>query len=98
MAFVSQDVPDICADCGGVAPVAPLAARTFASSRGFEGFEGFATDEGASPDSGKEQQHIGRQMGQFAVASLIQPPALLDLSLVDASFGIVLGQLLPSGF
>src|SRR6266567_2495202 len=98
MAFVSQDVPDLCTDRRVVAPIAPLAARAFASSGGFERFEGFAADEGTSPDGGEEQQHIRRQVGQFAVARLIQPPAPADLSLVDGAFGIVLGQLLAGGF
>jgi len=37
VAFVPQDVPDLCADGRVVAPVAPLAAHAFAPPGGFEG-------------------------------------------------------------
>src|SRR6266516_2227215 len=69
MAFVSQDVPDLCTDRRVVAPIAPLAARAFASSGGFEGFEGFAADEGTSPDGSEEQQHIRSQTNHFLQTS-----------------------------
>ncbi len=62
MAFVSENVPDVCADRRSVAPVAPLAAHPFTSPGGFERFEGFATDKGAAPNGGEQQQDISSQM------------------------------------
>src|SRR5258707_5315144 len=98
MTFVAHNVPDLGADRGGVSPIPPFAAHAFPSPNRFEGFEGFATDESTSPHGGEQQQHIRRQMGQFAVASLIQPPAPADFLLVDGSLRVILGQLLACGF
>jgi len=62
MAFVAQNVPDVCTDRRVVAPVAPLAAHALASSGGFKRLEGFATDEGTAPDGGEQQQDIRGQV------------------------------------
>ncbi len=92
MAFVAQNVPDVRADRGVIAPVAPLATHSFASSSRFECFEGFTTDEGASPDGSQEQEQVCSQVSEFAISGLIQPPASADLLLVGASFGIILRE------
>src|SRR6266849_11044461 len=97
MAFVSQNVPDVCSDRRVVAPVAPLAANAFAPPGGFERVERFATDEGTAPDRGKQQQDIGGQMRQFLVAGLIQSPTARDFLLVASPVGITLGQLRACG-
>src|SRR6266849_7438342 len=55
MAFVAQNMPDLGADRGVIAPLAPLAPNATASPGGFQGGEGFATDEGTPPHRGEEQ-------------------------------------------
>src|SRR6266851_8910254 len=98
MAFVAHNVPDVCSDGGGVAPVAPLAANAFAPPGGFERVERFATDEGTAPDRGEQQQDIGGQMRQFLVAGLIQSPTARDFLIVESPVGIIGSQILAGGF
>ncbi len=81
--FVAQDLPDVGADRGVVTIVAPPPTHAFAPTSGFQRLQGLATDQRATPDAGKQQQQVRRQMGQFAIAGLIQPPAPLDLLVID---------------
>src|SRR5260370_18621907 len=96
MAFVSQNVQDVSTYSCVVAPVAPLAAHPFAPPGGFERLKRFATDERALPDGSEEQEQVGGQVREFAIARLIEAPTLVDLLRIRGSFGIVLGQL-PAG-
>src|SRR5260221_1191624 len=98
MAFVAQYMPNLGTNGGVIPPLAPLAPDALASPGGFQRFEGFTTDEGTAPDSCKEQKQISCQVGQFAIASLIELPTSLNFLLVERSFGIALGQLIARGF
>src|SRR5260370_16301767 len=98
MAFVAQYMPNLGTNGGVIPPLAPLAPDALASAGGFERFEGFTTDEGTAPDSCKEQKQISCQVGQFAIASLIELPTSLNFLLVERSFGIALGQVIARGF
>jgi hypothetical protein len=71
MALVAQDAPDLASNCGIVAPVAPAPTNSFAPSRALERLQGLPTDQLAAPHTGEQQEQIGCQMCQLAVAFLI---------------------------
>src|SRR5919108_3771918 len=98
MAFVAQNTPNLATNGGVIPPIAPLAPDALASPGGFQRFEGFATDEGTAPDSSKKQKQISRQVGQFAIASLIELPTALNFLVVEPSFGITRWQILACCF
>src|SRR5260370_216523 len=98
MALVAQDMPNLRTDRRVVAPIPPLPPHPTASPHRLECGKVLAADEGAPPDQSGEQEQIGSQMSQFAVARLIEPPAALDFLGEDGAFGIILGQVCNSSF
>src|SRR5258708_279247 len=98
VAFVAQDVPDLRAQRRIVPPVAPLAADASATPSRFERGEALPTDERAAPHAGEQQQQIGGQVCQFAVACFIEPPTPSDLFLVEGTLWVVGSHLVTYGF
>src|SRR5258708_5055768 len=98
VAFVSQNVPDVRANRGVVAPVAPSAAHALASPGRFERVQRLSTHECTPPDGSEEQEQVGGQVREFAVARFVHPPASADLLIIDSSLGVILRELCSRRF
>jgi hypothetical protein len=98
MAFVAQNMPNLATNGAVIPPIAPLAPDALASPGGFQRFEGLTTDEGTVPDSSKEQNQISRQVGQFAIASLIELPTSLNVLVVARTCSRKVGAIATPSF
>src|SRR5260370_28589818 len=84
MAFVLEHPPEFSARRRVVAPVSPPSANAFAAPFGFERGEVFSTNQTTIVEQRQQDQYIGGQMREFAIAPFILLPALLDAYFVVA--------------
>ena len=92
MTLVLEHAPQFPSHCRIVPPVAQASPKPSTAPFGFEGGEVFSTDEPTIMEQRQQDQQIGGQVRQFAVAPLILLPTGLDA-------GVVVGAhaLLPAG-
>src|ERR1700686_1680469 len=98
MAFVSQNVPDLRPNGSVVSPIPPLSTDAATPPGGFERFQGLATDQVAPKGGCQQQQHIRRQVREFAVPCLIDAPTACNFLLIERAPGIIDGKRLAFGF
>ncbi len=82
IALVLEHAPQLPSHGGIVPPIAPPPANTSATSFRFERREVFPTDESAIMEQSEQDQQVGSQVCQFAIAPLILLPAGLDTSCI----------------
>src|SRR5260370_24524301 len=84
MAFVFEHAPQLPAHGGSVGPVAESPAHASTTSFGFERGQVFSADQPTVVEQREQDQQIGGQMGEFAVAPFIFLPTGLDACFVEA--------------
>ena len=82
MTLVLEHAPELASHRGSVAPVAEASAHASPTSFGLERRQIFATDEPTVRQQGQQDEQVGGQVGQFAVAPFILLPALLDACVI----------------
>src|SRR5260221_2226887 len=84
MALVLEHAPQLAAHRRVVPPIAPPPTNPLAPALGFERGQVFATNQPAVVEQCQQDQQVGSQMGQLAIASFILFPAGLDAPFIGA--------------
>ncbi len=91
--LVAEDAPDLPSDRRIVPVIAPAASHSSPSPGRFERLERFHAQQGATVQRTQQEQHIGGQMRQAAVARLVFAPTAVDFPPQDAELLAIPGAL-----